>query len=69
MSNAENDTPVADAPEAAAQIHPDVLPFRKPDHARMTVGDKPVFDVEVGSLGNNAAVMVVKSVGPAPQAN
>ncbi len=25
MSNAENDTPVADAPEAAAQIHPDVL--------------------------------------------
>jgi flagellar motor switch protein FliM len=47
----------------------DVLPFRKPDHARMTVGDKPVFDVEVGSLGNNAAVMVVKSIGPAAQAH
>ena len=44
----------------------DLLPFRKPDYARMTAGDKPVFDVEVGSLGNNAAVMVVKPVGPAP---
>jgi flagellar motor switch protein FliM len=44
----------------------DTLPFRKPDHARMTVGDKPVFDVEVGSLGNNAAVLMVKPVSPAP---
>jgi flagellar motor switch protein FliN/FliY len=25
MSNTENDTPVADAPEAGKQIHPDVL--------------------------------------------
>lgn len=44
----------------------DVLPFRKPDHARMTIGDKPVFDVEVGSLGPTAAVLVVKPVSPAP---
>ncbi|MEY4713420.1 MAG: Flagellar motor switch protein FliM [Pseudomonadota bacterium] len=44
----------------------DTLPFRKPDHARMSVGDKPVFDVEVGSLGNNAAVLMVKPVSPAP---
>lgn len=42
----------------------DVLPFRKPDHARLTVGDRPVFDVEVGSLGANTAVMVVNSIGP-----
>jgi flagellar motor switch protein FliM len=44
----------------------DVLPFRKPDYARMAAGDKPIFDVEVGSMGNNAAVMVVKPVGPTP---
>ncbi len=44
----------------------DVLPFRKPDHARMTIGDKPVFDVEVGSLGTSAAVLVVNPVSPAP---
>lgn len=44
----------------------DVLPFRKPDHARMTIGDKPVFDVEVGSVGTTAAVMVVNPVSPAP---
>ncbi len=44
----------------------DVLPFRKPDHARMTIGDKPVFDVEVGSLGISAAVLVVNPVSPAP---
>ncbi len=43
----------------------DVLPFRKPDYARMTTSDKPVFDVEVGSLGANSAVMVVKAIGPA----
>jgi flagellar motor switch protein FliM len=43
----------------------DVLPFRKPDFARMNTSDKPVFDVEVGSLGANAAVMVVKAIGPA----
>ncbi len=44
----------------------DVLPFRKPDHARMTIGDKPVFDVEVGSLGTSAAVLVFNPVSPAP---
>ncbi len=44
----------------------EVLPFRKPDHARMTIADKPVFEVEVGSLGTTAAVMVVKPVSPAP---
>jgi flagellar motor switch/type III secretory pathway protein FliN len=46
----------------------DVLPFRKPDYARLTTSDKPVFDVEVGSLGANAAVMVVKAIGPASDA-
>ncbi len=45
----------------------DVLPFRKPDYARMTASDKPVFDVEVGSLGGNAAVQVVRAIGPSPQ--
>ena len=53
-----------------AQLHSlkpgDVLYFRKPEFARMTVVDKPVFDVEVGSLGTNAAVMVVNPVGPTP---
>jgi len=44
----------------------DVLPFRKPDHGRLSTGDKPIFDVEVGALGNTAAVMMVKPVGPAP---
>ena len=45
----------------------DVLPFRKPDYARMTASDKPVFDVEVGTLGANAAVQVVRAIGPSPQ--
>ncbi len=42
----------------------DVLPFRKPDYARMFVVDKPVFDVEVGSIGTTAAVMVAQPVKP-----
>jgi flagellar motor switch protein FliM len=45
----------------------DVLPFRKPDFARMSAGDKPVFDVEVGTMGNNTAVLVVKALSPTPQ--
>ncbi len=45
----------------------DVLPFRKPDYARMSAGDKPIFDVEVGSLGANAAVQIVRAIGPSPQ--
>ena len=34
--------------------------------ATTTIADKPVFEVEVGSLGTTAAVMVVKPVSPAP---
>lgn len=40
----------------------DVLFFKKPDHARVLIRDIPVFDVEIGSLGIQAAVKIVQSI-------
>ena len=44
----------------------DVLPFRKPDHARAMIRDIPVFDVEVGAMGSQVAVKIVDSIAPNP---
>ncbi len=50
---------------ALSSLQPgDVLPLRKPELARLSVADKPLFDVEVGSLGPHAAVQVVRAVAP-----
>jgi flagellar motor switch protein FliM len=46
----------------------DVLPFRKPDHARAMIRDIPVFDVEVGAMGSQVAVKIVDSIAPNPMA-
>jgi len=44
----------------------DVLPFKKPEHARAMIRDIPVFDVEIGAMGSQVAVKIVDSIGPAP---
>jgi len=44
----------------------DVLPFKKPDHARANIRDIPVFDVEIGAMGSQVAVRVTESIGPSP---
>lgn len=44
----------------------DVLPFKKPEHARAMIRDIPVYEVEIGALGSQVAVKIVESVGPAP---
>lgn len=46
----------------------DVLPFRKPEHARAMIRDIPVYDVEVGAMGSQVAVKIVDSVAPNPMA-
>ena len=46
----------------------DVLPFKKPEHARAMIRDIPVYDVEIGAMGSQVAVKVVDSIGPAPTA-
>ena len=46
----------------------DVLPFKKPEHARATIRDIPVFDVEIGAMGSQVAIKLVDSVGPVPSA-
>ena len=46
----------------------DVLPFKKPEHARAMIQDIPVYDVEIGALGSQVAVKIVESIGPAPSA-
>ena len=46
----------------------DVLPFKKPEHARATIRDIPVFDVEIGAMGSQVAIKLVDSIGPAPSA-
>ena len=44
----------------------DVLPFKKPEHARAMIRDIPVYDVEIGAVGSQVAVKIVESIGPAP---
>ena len=46
----------------------DVLPFKKPEHARAVIRDIPVFDVEIGALGSQVAIKIVDSLGPTPVA-
>ena len=46
----------------------DVLPFKKPEHARAMIRDIPVYDVEIGAMGSQVAVKIVESIGPAPSA-
>ena len=46
----------------------DVLPFRKPEHARAMIRDIPVYDVEVGAMGSQVAVKIVESIAPNPVA-
>jgi len=42
----------------------DILPFKKPDHARVLIRDVPAFDVEVGAFGGQTAVRIVNSISP-----
>jgi flagellar motor switch protein FliM len=44
----------------------DILYFKKPDFARLMSGEMPVFEVEVGSQNNQAAVLLVNPVAPHP---
>jgi flagellar motor switch protein FliM len=49
------------------QLAPDdILYFKKPEHARVLVHDKTAFDVEVGALGRQSAVKIVRALGPIP---
>jgi len=45
----------------------DVLFFKKPELARMTINDVPAFDVQVGNLGSQTAVQIARSVIPGMQ--
>jgi flagellar motor switch protein FliM len=42
----------------------DVLHFKKAEHARAMIEGMPVYDVEVGALGSQVAVKIVKAVSP-----
>jgi len=42
----------------------DILPFKKPDHARVLIAEVPAFDVEVGAFGGLSAVRIVNSISP-----
>lgn len=42
----------------------DVLPFKKADSARAMIEDMPVYDVEVGALGSQVAVKIVRAISP-----
>lgn len=42
----------------------DVLPFKKADAARAMIEDMPVYDVEVGALGSQVAVKIVRAISP-----
>lgn len=42
----------------------DVLYFKKPDHARVLIEDMPIYDVEVGAVGGQAAVKIVNTIAP-----
>ena len=45
----------------------DILPFKKNEHARVTIHDLPVFDVEIGSRGAQVAVKVVNAISPSAE--
>ena len=47
----------------------DVLPFKKPDHARVVIEDTPSFDAEVGALGSQVAIKIINAVSPGPSAH
>jgi flagellar motor switch protein FliM len=40
----------------------DWFPIRPPEHAELLVNGFPVFNVEVGSRGNQVAIQIVESV-------
>jgi flagellar motor switch protein FliM len=42
----------------------DILPFKKPDHARVLIADVPAFEVEVGAFGGQTAVKIVNAISP-----
>jgi flagellar motor switch protein FliM len=46
----------------------DVLPFKKADSARAMIQDMPVYEVEVGALGSQVAVKIVRAISPHLQA-
>ena len=46
----------------------DVLPFKKADSARAMIQDMPVYEVEVGALGSQGAVKIVRAISPHLQA-
>ena len=46
----------------------DALPFKKADSARAMIQDMPVYEVEVGALGSQVAVKIVRAISPHLQA-
>lgn len=42
----------------------DVMYFKKPEFARVLIQEKPVFEVEIGSMGQQSAVRIVRPLGP-----
>jgi flagellar motor switch protein FliM len=40
----------------------DVLPFRVPDNAEVSVNGFPVFKADIGSVGNQSAVKITETV-------
>jgi flagellar motor switch protein FliM len=53
--------------EIEAMREGDVLFFKKPDFARMSVNGLPAFDVQVGALGAQVAVQVERAYVPGLQ--
>jgi flagellar motor switch protein FliM len=45
----------------------DVLYFKKPELARLSINDVPAFDVQVGALGTQTAVQIERAVIPGMQ--
>jgi flagellar motor switch protein FliM len=45
----------------------DVLYFKKPELARLSINDGPAFDVQVGALGTQTAVQIERAVIPGMQ--
>ena len=42
----------------------DILPFKKPDHARVLIAEVPAFEVEVGAFAGQTAVKIVNAISP-----
>ena len=45
----------------------DVLYFKKPELARLSINDVPAFDVQIGALGTQTAVQIERAVIPGMQ--